>query len=268
MSTNSVLRSTSRKSASYSKNRRKKSQSISNKRPVSLTSNCSSKSGSSIASKKGAKDDLKDVCKLSLFQTPDQVPPTVLVLTEEHKSMLNELNLMRKRYTSYIESIAIHKFYKKIIEIRKFRKEFIKLLHTIKTKKPAALSLPIREPLIEKLRSMESSVKTVADLLKVNSALQCRQLVSKPFLIPDQELDTNQLVMEGINQIMPWILDLDEDIEKLDTALRLIFPKMRDGELFGHDLLEELLNTMSNMQLNLIVGKFADLLSYCYYLLL
>lgn len=190
---------------------------------------------------------------------PTAVPSSPITknfqISEANKEILNEVNALKKTFISYIDSIALKKFPEMIVKIREMKKDFSKKLEEISKNQETNVMIEIPEALAEKLKKFGSNEKTIEEWLQANPAFQCRQLSNKPTLISNCKLGTNKLILDIIEQIKPMLIDLDEDIDKLDCALRLIFPKMRDGEYLGIEILEELLNSMSSLQSNLSDGK-------------
>ncbi|OTF84166.1 hypothetical protein BLA29_003623 [Euroglyphus maynei] len=61
-------------------------------------------------------------------------------------------------------------------------------------------------------------------------------------------INTNESIVKLIEQILPVLIDIDKDIDRIHYALQLIMPKLRDGEYVAIDLLEQLMDQIESFQ--------------------
>lgn len=90
----------------------------------------------------------------------------------------------------------------------------------------------------------------------INPSLQCYRLDKQPLLLMNcNYINTNDCIVKLIEQILPVMIDIDKDIDRVHYALQLIMPKLRDGEYVAIDLLEQLMDKIESFQCEIQTGN-------------
>lgn len=166
---------------------------------------------------------------------------------EASKELQNELNQMKQKMKANLELIAMRKFPQKITQWMQLRKTLAQEIATVKNS-PVACTIPVPDSLHENQAKLKASPDTVQDLLKLNPNLQCFQLNHHPQLLKNCQMSTNTAMVELIEKILPHLIELDDDLNKLDYALRLMLPRMREGEYLGTEFLHEAISQINDLQ--------------------
>ncbi|KAI2811674.1 Proteasome activator complex subunit 3 [Blomia tropicalis] len=184
------------------------------------------------------------------------------VPNNEHTKLLEQLNQLKQRMKSNLELIALKKFPNKIEQFRQERKTLTKDILTVKGSE-FACTIPVPDSLHQNWEKLENKPNTIKDLLELNPNLQCQELVRIPVLVKNAQMPTNGAIVGLITKILPYLYDLDEDLNKLDYALRLFLPRMREGEYLGTELLQEVNERIQTLQ-SYVQGKIRTLNKYHY----
>ena len=166
---------------------------------------------------------------------------------EASKDLLNELNQLKLQLKSNLESVALRKFADKIVQFKQFGQDLAKEIELVKINE-LACTIPVPESLRENQAKLQSKPDTVQNLVQLNPNLQCRQLTRQPLLLKNCQMPTNTAITALVDKILPHLIELDEDLNKLDYALRLLLPRMREGEYLGTELLHEVIHRVQKLQ--------------------
>nr|XP_027195658.1 uncharacterized protein LOC113790223 [Dermatophagoides pteronyssinus] len=180
-------------------------------------------------------------------------------MNNPYEKRLNELKL------SYVNSLELNQISKQFIahinRIKNlgqiiFCNIFESFRNTIQTDNLIPIPCSVKE-MAEKIR------KTSIDQWSIiNPSLQCYRLDKQPlFLMDCIHININESIVKLIEQILPVMIDIDKDIDRVHYALQLIMPKLRDGEYVAIDLLEQLMEQIESFQYE-IQTAYEWLISY------
>jgi len=166
---------------------------------------------------------------------------------KQRQNVADELNQLKQQIKSNLESIALTKFGTKVEQFKLIRKTLIKEIDVVR-KKNWACTIPVPESLSDNFKKIQLQPDSLQSLVTLNVNLQCTQLSRIPMLLKNCSMPTNKEVAELIDKVMPHLVELEADLIKLDYALRLMLPRMREGEYLGIELLQEVIETVQGFQ--------------------
>ncbi|KAH9525982.1 Proteasome activator complex subunit 3 [Dermatophagoides farinae] len=180
-------------------------------------------------------------------------------MNNPNEKRLNELKLL---YIDFLEMDQISKQFNNYIQRIKNLDQIIfgNISETFRSTNQTDNLIPI-----------PCSIKQVANKIRktpldqwpmINPSLQCYRLDKQPLLLMNcNYINTNECIVKLIEQILPVMIDIDKDIDRVHYALQLIMPKLRDGEYVAIDLLEQLMDKIESFQCE-IQTAYEWLMSY------
>lgn len=174
-------------------------------------------------------------------------------MNNPNEKRLNELKLL---YIDFLEMDQISKQFNNYIQRIKNLDQIIfgNISETFRSTNQTDNLIPI-----------PCSIKQVANKIRktpldqwpmINPSLQCYRLDKQPLLLMNcNYINTNDCIVKLIEQILPVMIDIDKDIDRVHYALQLIMPKLRDGEYVAIDLLEQLMDKIESFQCEIQTGN-------------
>lgn len=168
--------------------------------------------------------------------------------SEELKTLQDEINQMKTTMKAQLQEVALRKFSQKIIQFRNLRVELTGKIEAAKKNIPPC-TIPVPDSLLANQKKLNDlSPDTVASVMALNPNLRCFELINRPVLLKNCQMPPNQVISGLIEKILPHLLELDDDLDKLEYALRLLLPRMREGEYLGTEMLLEACDFISLKQ--------------------
>lgn len=165
--------------------------------------------------------------------------------SKESTALQDELNQMKTTLKAQLQEVALRKFPQKIVLFRKLRVELAGKIEAVKKNIPPC-TIPVPESLLANQKKLNSlNPDNVANVIALNPNLRCFELTNCPVLIKNCQMPVNQAIGGLIEQILPYLFELEDDLDKLEYSLRLLLPRMREGEYLGTEMLLEACDMIS-----------------------
>lgn len=177
------------------------------------------------------------------------------------KHLKEELDQLKTELKAQLQQVALRKFPKKIVQLRQLRAELASKIEAAK-KNPPPCTIPVPDSLLANQQKLNSlNPDTVATVMALNPNLRCFELTNRPLLLKNCEMPVNQAISGLIDQILPHLYELDDDLSKVDYSLRLLLPRMREGEYLGTEMLHEASSLIAHKQ-NTLQMHINELIKY------
>ena len=144
-----------------------------------------------------------------------------------------ELKALKEETKKTLDKLVLDKFPKKILELDKLITDKFDPKNMMKIKSTVNIPIP------DKPKDGQPSTGSTQDKTGVDKRI---------FLFPNGVNETNDQMLKLSEEVRPLVLDFVADMRALKFAIKLMVPKVEDGNNFGVEIQSEVIYSITNSE--------------------